>query len=287
MENYLHVEGGKIWYQVIGSHKKGVPLVIIHGGPGYPSYYLENLKKLATDRPVIFYDQLGCGRSGNPQKESLWTVNRYIKELHQLVAHLHFQKLNILGHSWGGYLAAAYVLKYPSKVNALILASPFLSTRQWMRTMNRYLKQLPHSWGKVIRESEQLGHTNTTLYKTAKNYFSTHHEYRAKINPVFKRLADKNFNPKLYRYMWGNNEYTITGTLKNADLTSKLQCIKVPTLITCGRHEAADPVSMKNSSKKITRCKVTEFINSAHMSHIEEEKKYIKIVKEFFKEHEA
>ena len=79
-EGFISVEGGKVWYQIVGS-VDAVPLLIIHGGPGYPHDYLEPLAKLAEERPVIFYDQLGCGKSERASDSSLWKMERFVKEV--------------------------------------------------------------------------------------------------------------------------------------------------------------------------------------------------------------
>ena len=75
-EGSVKVPGGNIWYRIVGAGKKGVPLLTVHGGPGAPHQYLNPLKALANQRPVIFYDQLGCGRSDRPEDSSLWTVEQ-------------------------------------------------------------------------------------------------------------------------------------------------------------------------------------------------------------------
>ena len=59
-EGYVAVPGGRIWYRIVGTGP-GTPLVLLHGGPGAPSYYLEPLAALGDERPVVFYDQLGAG----------------------------------------------------------------------------------------------------------------------------------------------------------------------------------------------------------------------------------
>ena len=58
----LAVDGGEIWYRVTGSGG-GAPVILLHGGPGYSSYYLKSLEDLGDDRLVVRYDQLGGGRS--------------------------------------------------------------------------------------------------------------------------------------------------------------------------------------------------------------------------------
>jgi proline iminopeptidase len=64
-EGRVEVTGGRIWYRVVGA-REAVPLVTVHGGPGGTHDYLEPLEALADERPVVFYDQLGAGKSDAP-----------------------------------------------------------------------------------------------------------------------------------------------------------------------------------------------------------------------------
>src|SRR5580658_7720399 len=81
VEGYVEVPGGRVWYRIAGADQPGTPLLRLHGGPGLPHDYLEPLEALAARRPVIFYDQLGCGRSDRPADDSLWTLDRFVEEL--------------------------------------------------------------------------------------------------------------------------------------------------------------------------------------------------------------
>ncbi len=83
-EGYLDVPGGKVWYRAVGDNADGTPLLCLHGGPGFTHYYLEPLEALADRRRVLFYDQLGCGRSDRPGDLSLWHVDRFVTELAQV-----------------------------------------------------------------------------------------------------------------------------------------------------------------------------------------------------------
>src|SRR5262245_38772201 len=69
-EGFIDVPGGRVWYRIVGSGT-ATPLVALHGGPGFPSDYLSPLAKLGDERPVVFYDQLGCGKSDRPTDKSL------------------------------------------------------------------------------------------------------------------------------------------------------------------------------------------------------------------------
>jgi len=75
----LPVPGGKVFFRTEGSG--GIPLLCLHGGPGMSHDYIATLADLADERMVVFYDQLGCGRSDRPDDPSLWTVERAVAEV--------------------------------------------------------------------------------------------------------------------------------------------------------------------------------------------------------------
>lgn len=75
-EGKIDVDGHQVWYHRIGDG--GIPLLTLHGGPSAAHDYLESLEGLATARVVIFYDQLGCGRSDQPDDRSLWRIERFV-----------------------------------------------------------------------------------------------------------------------------------------------------------------------------------------------------------------
>lgn len=126
----------QIWYKLVGNINKSShrPLVILHGGPGLSHDYHLPIGDLANaSMPVIFYDQLGIGRSTHlPEKPtSFWTFDLFIDELINLVTALGVQDaFDVLGHSWGGYLALEFVIRrqHPG-LRRLILTNRSPSTR--------------------------------------------------------------------------------------------------------------------------------------------------------------
>jgi pimeloyl-ACP methyl ester carboxylesterase len=100
-EGYIEVPGGRVWFRSIGEAADDrAPLLCLHGGPGFTHNYLEPLEALADRRRVIFYDQLGCGRSERPDDLSLWTVQRFVEEVAQVRAALGLERLHLFGSSW-------------------------------------------------------------------------------------------------------------------------------------------------------------------------------------------
>jgi proline-specific peptidase len=105
-EGFIAVPGGRVWYRSVGEQRNDrAPLLCLHGGPGFTHYYLEPLEALADRRQVVFYDQLGCGRSERPDDPSLWTVDRFVEELALVRTALGLDRLHLFGSSWGGMLA--------------------------------------------------------------------------------------------------------------------------------------------------------------------------------------
>jgi proline iminopeptidase len=99
-EGFINVKGGKVWYRIVGEGKK-TPILMLHGGPGIPSYYLKPLAELSKDRPVIFFDQLGCGKSDKITDTTLMTIDNYVAELGEVINHLGLKVFYLYGQSWG------------------------------------------------------------------------------------------------------------------------------------------------------------------------------------------
>ena len=79
-EGFVTTQNGKIWYAVYGENRTRTPLLVLHGGPGFLSMS-EGLETLWEDRPVYFYDQLGCGNSDRAADADFYSVERYVAEL--------------------------------------------------------------------------------------------------------------------------------------------------------------------------------------------------------------
>ena len=144
MEGYCTFRGMRTWYRVCGELAGDtVPLVVLHGGPGLSSSYVSSLEGLAPERPVVRYDQLGCGRSDRPDDAALWRVETYVEELDALRRELGLDRIHLLGHSWGGQLALEYLLTRPKGVASLVLASSLFSTDVFTDECRRLRRTLP------------------------------------------------------------------------------------------------------------------------------------------------
>jgi len=85
------------------------PLVVIHGGPSLPSDYLYPLiHHYPTSRSIIFYDQLGCGRSSQPDQRCMYSIQNAVNDFREIIHSLQLKSFHLLGHSFGGVIAYEY-----------------------------------------------------------------------------------------------------------------------------------------------------------------------------------
>jgi len=280
MEGYIPVTGGNVYYRKTGDGP-GIPLLVLHGGPGGMSRESDPLRTLGDDRPVIHYDQLGCGNSDRPEDLSLWTLERYVEELAQVREGLGLEEVHILGHSWGTMLAAAYLLERPTGVKSVIFSSPCLNSRMWERDQKEYLKDLPQESQDIIERSERDKTTDSDEYHQAMIQFYERHVCR--LLPWPQELLDnmKKSNKAIYGFMWGASEFTVTGTLQDFDVTDRLNEIAIPSLFTCGHFDEATPRTTEYYASLVPGSEFHVFENSSHMPGVEEPQVYADRVRKF------
>lgn len=263
-EARLAVEGGEVWYKKSGTGS-GMPVILLHGGPGFNSYYLKPLEALGDERTVIRYDQGGAGKSGTMSDTSMMTIPHFVRELDSLRSHLGYDKVHLVGHSWGTMLALEYYRAHPEHVASLTLASAALDIPQWERHARALLKTLPDSIQQIVKTREAEKKFNSPDYQAAIESFYNKYVWLRPDKPNLDSLMSQ-VNPAIYGYMQGPSEFTITGTLKEYNSTSFLKDIKVPTLFTVGDVDEADPVTIRKQAAMVPGGKVFVIPNAAHMS---------------------
>jgi proline iminopeptidase len=284
-EGYVDVEGGKIWYKIIGEGN-GVPLLILHGGPGSRSCaMIPGFSLLGAERPIIFYDQLGSGNSERPTDTSLWNIERFVDEIDYLRKNLHLKALHILGHSCGSTFLIEYmVTKKPEGVKSVIFSSPMISTSDWIADAKLLLSQMPANIQDTINKFETSKNYAAPAYLAATDSFYARHLIR-KSWP-YKSVACENvgsFNEQVYNYMWGPTEFTATGTLIDFDRTADLKKIKEPILFVTGEYDEARPETMHKYQKMSQNASVEIIGNAAHMTMIDQPEKMAEVVGNFLR----
>ena len=278
---------GPVWYEVMGNGD-GIPLMVLHGGPGGTSCGYTRLSPMGEQRPVVRYDQLGGGRSGRPDDMSLWTVEGFIDRLHTLRNELGLDEMHLLGHSWGGALAAAYVLeKGTDGIVSLTLSSPLLSSPAWMEDANYLRAQLPVEMREALDKHEAEGTMDHEDYQAAtEEFYRRHVRGPGERSPPLDACAGVTSNGMIYEYMWGNTEFNATGTLIDFDLTPRLGEIDVPVLLMAGEYDEARPERMREFQTLIDGARVEIIPGAAHGTLSRQTELYIEVLSEFLGEYD-
>jgi proline iminopeptidase len=281
--DFITTEFGKVWTLRCGGGSK-TPLLIIHGGPGYPHNYLERLKQLSGEREVIFYDQLGCGFSSRPAEDKFRKVEYFINEVSFIREALGLEEMVLLGHSWGAVLACEHAVAFPKGVKGVIFASPFLDTKLWMKGVEKNLARLPPETQETILKHEKEGTTYSEEYSKAATEYENF--FGCIIKPTPKEVEESNngFDLDTYLKLWGPSEFYCSGDLKNYQAPISL-LPKVPVLFTCGKFDTSKEEFLVEIKRKVPDSTMIVFDMSSHMPHIEQEKNYLEVLRGYFEEY--
>jgi proline-specific peptidase len=277
-EGRVAVEGGQVAYRVYGGGSRA--LLCLHGGPGCPSPSLASLVDLASDdMRVVLYDQLGCGDSEAPDDPTLWTLERFVRELEQVRSALDLGRVDLFGHSFGGVLAQQWALAHPDELRTLTLASTFCSVPQLRGELRRLAAELPDGEGAPLLEGPSApGHHEAHLA------FSRRHLCRIPYPEPVRHALDT-FAVPVYSRMWGTDSFTIQGTLRDWDVTDAIGEIQAPTLITVGLYDEVTPACAERIRERIDGSELIEFPSSAHLAHWEERDAFMACMRGFLQNH--
>ena len=280
-EARLAVPGGNVWYRISGTGR-GTPVVLLHGGPGFSSFYLKPFEDLGDDRIVVRYDQLGGGKSDTTSDTTRFTIDHFVRELDSLRAHLGYTRWHVLGHSWGTILALEYYRAHAERVASLTLGSAVLDIPRYERRARELIGTLSDSAQRAIRRGEASRRYDAPEFQSAINEFYGLYVFR---NPVPADL-DSTFatvNTALYEYMQGPSEFTITGTLKRYDATAFLPRVRVPTLFTVGEFDEVGPELIRGFAAAVPGARYELFAGSAHITSWDARDANVRVVREFLR----
>jgi len=269
-----------VWYRAVGSG--GVPVLLLHGGPGAGHDYLEPLEALAAQRQVVFYDQLGCGRSDRPEDTALWRIERFVAEVDEVRRALGLSRMHLFGHSWGGWLAIEYLLGRPAGVVSAILASTSASVPQFVAEATALKGQLPQDAQEVMGRHEATGDFTSPEYQAAVMEFYKRHLCRLEPWPacLMRSVENLDGNP-VYLTMNGPNEFTVVGNLKDWERRDRIHEIDVPTLITVGRYDEIPSACARTLHDGIRGSELAVFEQSSHVAMLEETTAYVRQLTNF------
>ncbi len=261
---------------------KSVPLIVIHGGPGSPSYYLERLGAIArADRPVLVYDQVNVGRSTCTAPKSEWDFPLFIEQFVSLTNELSIDKADILGHSWGGFLVLEIALTHPQLFNKLVLSGTAPSAQIFGESAYELMLKMPAADVQVIQNCEaREDYLDTEYIEATRRYYEKHLVCTLPWPEDFKR-SSRELNKEMYLHMWGPSEFTVIGTLKDWSVEDRLNEIECKTLVIAGEFDEAQPAVQKAMQSKIRNADLHIVQGAAHSALVDNFDDYQRAVTEF------
>jgi proline-specific peptidase len=282
-EGFVDYRGYRTWYRLVGDGTSdAVPLLALHGGPGSTHNYFEPLERLAAERPVVLYDQIGCGRSDRP-RDIDWGVDVFREEVAAVREQLGLERVHLLGTSWGGMLAQEHVLSGATGIVSLVLSSTLANLALWNEEQLKLRAQLPADVIEVLDRHETAGTFDDPEYERALEAYNDRHFYRGpKPRPELERMAAEKATD-VYRAMQGPNEWTTTGALAGWDTRARLHEIDVPTLVVRGRHDMCTDRVAQELVDGIRGAREVVFEHSSHTPVLEETDRYLDVVGAFLR----
>ena len=263
--------------------RKDRVLLLLNGGPGLPCDYLftPHLALVEHGWTVISYDQLGCGNSDKPDDTSLWTLDRYVAELEEVVALLGLDRFHLLGHSWGTWLGTEYALRNQPRIVKYVLADGDCDTPHLVDQLERLRSALGADTVAMMKRHEAAGTIEHPEYQAAITILNYRHVCRLDQwpEPLTRSLAQWNMGP--YTTIQGPNEFTYTGNIRDWSLIPKLGNLRVPCLVLCGEFDELPPACSARIHDALPDSRLKIFAGCSHMPFYEDPAAYFPCLRNF------
>jgi proline iminopeptidase len=268
------VNGTELFYTAVG---EGTPLLFMHGGLGFDHTYFRPWNDRLTERGIqcIYYDHRGNGRSARPANWEDITHDTWANDADALRETLGHDKIVLLGHSYGGFLAQEYALRHQDHLAGLIIScsAPALD------------------YPDIILENAQRRGTPEQVEAFAAglgNPTDDDDEMRALIGHIIS-FYFKRYDPAICaeidrqtRYSGPAFRHSFTQCIPNFNVEPRLSEIQVPTLILSGRDDWITPPEQgERIQTGIPGSELVIFEESGHFPFIEETEKYLDVVTGF------
>lgn len=273
-------KGVSLYYEEIGI---GEPIVILHGGPGLDhTYLLPQFKQLAKHYKLIFYDQRASGKSTGVVDSTRMLAEQFVEDLEGLRKALKLEKMNLLGHSWGGLLAMEYAIVYPKHVKSLILTNsvginsewfaPYLQTRTERTTHEDSL-----AFARITASDEFMQKKPKAMEEFARTVFRTYfyrRSYADSLSLTFTQQTASNLLDIFGLFLKQYQQY---------DIRPALASLSCPTLIISCDYDVMLPKFAEEIHQAIKHSKYILLKNSGHFPFIEAPEQFFEECERFLK----
>jgi len=267
--------GVELFHREVGT---GLPCLVMHGGLGVDhTQFREALDPLGDVARLVYYDHRGNGRSSRPPAETI-TLAQLAADADALRGHLGFEKVAVLGHSYGGCLALQYALRYPHHLSHLLLVG---TTAAWDYT--------DHIIAELQRRAPAPEVLTAFLAPPVNDA-----EFARGQHLVAATLGFRAVDPQRAAALFRSTVWSAAACARSRELmadcnvASRLDEIDVPTLVLVGRHDFfCPPAQAARLHRGIRGSEMVVLEQSGHYPFVEEAEAFRRAVREWLIRHEA
>ena len=282
--------GYHLWTNTQG--EGDIHLLALHGGPGGNHEYWEDtaeqLAKQGLNVQVTMYDQLGSLYSDQPDysdpeiAKKYLTYEYFLDEVDEVRAKLGLDNIYLIGQSWGGLLVQEYAVKYGQHLKGAIISSMVDEIDEYVDHVNALReKTLPADAVAFMKDCEDRNDYSNPKYQEYVQVMNEQYVDRKQPSKLY-HLKDLG-GDAVYNVFQGDNEFVVTGKLKDWHFRDQLRNIKVPTLLTFGEHETMPLETAKTMDSLIPNSKLVTTPNGGHHHMVDNPDVYYKHLADFIR----
>ncbi|MBI3006060.1 MAG: alpha/beta fold hydrolase [Ignavibacteriales bacterium] len=273
------INGAHLFTKMVGH---GQPIVVVHGGPGLDhSYLLPQMKVLANHYRLIFFDIRASGRSSVEVDSNSMTLTNFVEDIEGIRQSFGIEKMNLMGHSWGGLLSMSYAVKYTKRLNSLLLintapASSGFRDQAEAIARSRITKEDCVVRVKILRSEEFRKREPEAMAKLFRIAFKG-----SFYEPRYADSLTLTFQPNYARSSAMLQHLFKDQTLRSYDLHKELTAIQCPTFIIGGDYDQVTREMLEKIQGSIRGSKLVILKNCGHFPYIECQEDFVAAIKDF------
>lgn len=279
----ISLADAEIWYQSIGA---GAPIIAIHGGPGLDhTYLMPGLERLGAVARLILYDQRGLGSSRAVLDSTSITMTRFLDDIDAVRDRVAgTARVTLLAHSWGSIPALLYAMRWPERVEALVLVSPVEPGQRYAAeaAAAQDARRTPADRAAIDSLMATAAFRDGDRATTNRVFF---HVFRGTFaDPT---VADRSFRPRLMERTTVQGRTVaalLMAPLAGLDFWDELPALDVPALLV---HGAADPIPLemvREMEAALPSARLVTIEGAGHFPFVEKPDEFLAAVVSFLEE---
>ena len=282
-EYYIETKKGTIYCREIG---KGTPIVFLHGGPGmFHDNFTLYFNQLAEDYRLIYFDQIGSGRSSLNNVNDDLCFGDLVDSLKRVKDYLNLEPFHCIGHSFGALIAIDYAFNYPKDLLSNIMISPAPGNDQFDKEfMNNFMNRITKEDNDKMKELYSLNPIENQDIKTILKIIEIRESRRVFNKDIFRTQPNYITFDNFHKLQLVSSK--LNSFFDSFDCYKILPDIKTPTIIF---HGDFDPIPFESSKKfndLLPNSKLFLLKKCGHLSFAEQTEEVLGTIRNFLKNFE-